>query len=310
MIRRKSGVGVVRAARGWAAAVVTAMAVGLVVAAGLLGGCGGASTSAGQAAPLLADNTFMADIVRNVAGDVLPVASLLPQGADPHAFEARPKDARRVAESRAVIINIPGFEPAIDQLIAGTGKKGPQVIEAGAGIAGVNDDPHVWMDPLAVITCVDNIRAGLTLLDPSAAEVFARNAQAYDAKLRELDQWIVSQVATIPAPRRLLVTNHESLGHFAERYGFRVVGTVYPTVSGDGSPSAKGLAELVKQMRATGAPAVFLEAGSISDVADELAKETGVRVVSDLYVHSTGKGATTYVDMMRWDVNLIVGALR
>ncbi len=114
----------------------------------------------------------------------------------------------------------------------------------------------------------------------------------------------------IPPERRLLVTNHESFGYFADRYGFEVVGTVFGTGGSQGSPSAQQLAELVKTIEETGAPAIFLEAGANQDLADQVARETGTTVVTDLYLHSLGKDAPTYIDMMRWNVNRVVEALR
>jgi ABC-type Zn uptake system ZnuABC Zn-binding protein ZnuA len=276
-------------------------------------GCGGAggTTGGGNGRPaVLADTSFMADIAQNVAGDRLTVSSLLPVGADPHNFEPTPRDARRVAESRAVIINTRGFEPLLDDLIAGAGSPDLLVIEAASGLTGASKDPHFWLDPIKVITYADNIRDGLSMIDPGGTETYALNAEAYGQRLRDLDAWIAAQVATIPAGRRLLVTNHESFGYFAERYGFRIVGAIFPTVAGEGSPSAEQLATLVKDIRETGAPAIFLETGSNADLANQVARETGVKVVTDLYTHSLGKNASTYLDMMRWNVTRIVEALR
>ena len=133
---------------------------------------------------------------------------------------------------------------------------------------------------------------------------------AYITRLKDLDAWIVGQVTAVPASHRLLVTNHEEFSYFAARYGFTVVGTVFPTVSAEGAPSARQLAALVGQIRASGAPAIFLEAGTNAALADEVARETGIVVVNDLYTHSLGENATTYIDMMRWDVGRIVEALR
>ena len=283
----------------------------LLVAACLLAGCGGAAppAKAGQLT-VLADTSFMADIAQNVAGDRLSVSALIPTGADPHSFEPTPQDATRVAQSRAIIINNRGLEPMVDDLISGAGRSDLLVVEAAAGLAGARQDPHLWLDPVEVVTYVDNIRRGLSAIDPAGSEVYAKNAQSYAQKLRDLDQWIAAQVQTIPAGRRLLVTNHESFGYFAKRYGFTIVGAIFESVSGEGSPSARELAALIEQIKASGAPAVFLETGNNPDLAAQIAKETGVKVVTDLYIHSLGANANTYLDMMRWDVNLIVEALR
>ena len=271
-------------------------------------GCGGGVGQGSSA--VLADTSFLADIVRNVAGERLTVASLVPEGADPHSFEPTPQDAKRVAECRAIVINAAGLVPAIDDLIAGAGADDLLVIDASSGLVGLPDDPHFWLDPVGVIRYVENIGAGLTSIDPAGAEVYSANAETYTATLRDLDAWIAAQVEAIPPDHRLLVTNHESFGYFAARYGFEIVGTIVPTTSGMSSPSAQRLAALVRDIRATGAPAIFLETGSQPDLARQIASEAGVRLVTDLYTNTLGEEASTYVEMMRWNVSRIVEALR
>ena len=301
------------------AALASAAAVAVVLAAALfLAGCGnpvdegsGVPGSGSTSTPaVIAETSFLADIAQNVAGDRLQVSSILPIGSDPHSFDPTPRDAAKVAKADAVIINSSGFEPPIDKLIAGAGSKDLLVIDASAGLPDAQTDPHFWLDPAMVITYVDNIRAGLTAVDPAGAGIYSTNAAAYEQRLRELDAWIAERVATIPAARRLLVTNHESFGRFAARYGFTVVGTILPSAESEAAPSARGLSALIKAIKATGAPAIFLETGNSPDIADQLARETGIKVITDLRTHSLGPGAETYVDMMRWNVDHIVEALK
>ncbi|MCS7259591.1 MAG: metal ABC transporter substrate-binding protein [Anaerolineae bacterium] len=174
-------------------------------------------------------------------------------------------------------------------------------------------DPHFWLDPNYVIRYVENIRDGLSQVDPAGATLYAQNADAYIAQLQELDRWIVAQVAQIPPEHRLLVTNHESFSYFADRYGFQVIGTILPGVSTGVSPSAQQLAQLIDLIRETGAPAIFLETGSNPQLAEQIAREAGVQVVSGLYTHSPSPPdgpAPTYLDMIRYNTTLIVEALR
>jgi ABC-type Zn uptake system ZnuABC Zn-binding protein ZnuA len=298
------------------------LAVLAVAAAAGLAACGsgaGPGTSGSTAAsqptsssPLsvVAETSFLADIVENVGGDRVTVESLVPIGTDPHTFDPTPRDAAKIAKARAVVINSAGFEPAVDKLIAGAGSHDLRVVDAAEGLAGERVDPHFWLDPIDVITYVENIRDALTAIDPGGATEYAANAAAYERKLRDLDSWTKEQVATIPAARRLLVTNHESLGRFADRYGFKVVGTVFPGPDAEGAPSAKSLGALITEIRAGGVPAIFLETGSNPDLADQVARETGVKVITDLYTHSLAQNAPTYLDMMKWNVEHIVEALR
>ena len=173
-------------------------------------------------------------------------------------------------------------------------------------------DPHFWLNPLNVITYADNIRDGLIQADPDGKDIYTANAAAYTVQLKDLDAWIEQQVSTIPVQNRLLVTNHESFGYFADRYGFTIAGTIIPSVTTGSSPSAQELARLVDQIKASGVRAIFLELGSNPQLAEQVAAETGVKVVTDLYTHSVtppGGEAPTYIDMMKVDVSKIVKAL-
>jgi ABC-type Zn uptake system ZnuABC Zn-binding protein ZnuA len=275
---------------------------------------------------VLAVETFMADITQNVAGDRLKVEALMPLGADPHSFEPTPQDVARVAESDVLIVNGAGFEKFLAPLLQNAGGQ-RQVVEASAGLtprvprtsegASIGDDPegdpHFWLNPINTIHYVENIRDGLSQADPAGKDIYARNAQAYIAQLNDLDAWIAAQTGQIPVEQRLLVTNHESFGYFADRYGFRVIGAIIPSVSTSASPSAKQLAELIDQIKATGAPAIFLETGSNPQLAQQIAGETGVQVVTDLYTHSISAAdgpAPTYLELMRYNTSQIVEALK
>ena len=176
-----------------------------------------------------------------------------------------------------------------------------------------DEDPHFWLDPNNVIRYVENIRDGLSQADSAGAATYRANAEAYIAQLKELDRWIAEQVKAIPPERRLLVTNHESFGYFADRYGFKIVGTIMPSVSTGASPSAQQLAALINQIKSAKVKAIFLETGTNPQLAKQIAQETGVRVVTDLYTHSLtdAKGpAPTYLAMMRYNVQAIVNALK
>jgi ABC-type Zn uptake system ZnuABC Zn-binding protein ZnuA len=274
---------------------------------------------------VLAVETFLADIAQNVAGDRLVVEALIPVGIDPHAFEPTPTDIRRVAKSQVLIANGAGFESFLQKLLENAGGE-RLIIEAATGLTSRQpqdgelldadhggNDPHFWLDPIKVIKYTENIRDGLSQIDPSGKDIYAKNAEDYINKLRELDTWIASQVQQVPEARRLLVTNHESFGYFADRYGFRVVGTVIPSVSTGASPSAQQLAQLVDRLKATKAPAVFLETGANAQLANQLAAETGITVVTDLYTHSVtepGGVALTYIEMMRQNVQKVVAGLK
>ncbi|MBN1453796.1 MAG: zinc ABC transporter substrate-binding protein [Anaerolineales bacterium] len=285
----------------------------------LLTGCGNASPAiTREGLKVVASTTFLADIAQSVAGDRLQVESLLPIGADPHSYQPIPQDVARVANSNLLIINGAEYEHFLENVLENAGGE-RTVVEASAGLkvreeAGSEHglDPHLWLDPNNVITFVENIQAGLIEVDPEGAEIYRLNAQGYVVQLQELDSWIRTQVGLIPVERRLLVTNHDSLGYFAERYGFTVIGTVVPGFSSDAAPSAQQMAALIDQIKASRAPAVFLDAAESTTLADQIASDAGVVVVTDLYFGSLTDGppAGTYIDMMKHNITRIVEVLR
>jgi ABC-type Zn uptake system ZnuABC Zn-binding protein ZnuA len=283
-----------------------------------LAACGSAPSKSDSALNVLASTTFLADIAQNVAGDRVKVESLLPVGADPHSYQAAPSDVAKIAEGKVLILNGLEYEHFIEPLLENAGGE-RLVIEATAGLSPKEDtgsehgvDPHMWLDPNLVIAYVENIRDGLSQADPAGTETYKVNADAYIAELKDLDKWIVEQVNTIPAERRLLVTNHEAVGYFAGRYGFEVAGSVIPSFSSNAAPSAQEMAGLVDEIKKLNAPAIFLDTADNDVLAKQIADETGVMIVADLHLESLTDGAPapTYIEMMKDNVSKIVEALK
>jgi ABC-type Zn uptake system ZnuABC Zn-binding protein ZnuA len=309
----------------------------------LLSACQAAPAVPGDSSGLravLAVAPYLADIAQNVAGERFLITSLIPQGVDPHVFEPTPGDVARVASSQVLIINGGGLEEFLDDMLANAGGE-RLIIEAASGLASRDiehddehedehkdeleednkhedehehdGDPHFWLDPNLVIHYVENIRDGLSQADPAGAEIYAANAQAYIERLNELDAWIREQVDQIPPERRLLVTNHDSFGYFADRYGFDVIGTIIPSVATGASPSARDMASLIDHIRESGAPSIFLETGANPRLAEQISLETGVKVAPPLFSHSTTEPdgpAPNYISMMRYNTQVIVDALK
>ncbi|MHB1006459.1 MAG: metal ABC transporter substrate-binding protein [Chloroflexota bacterium] len=296
----------------------------LFLALGLVGliavGCVSQAGGSAGAPKVIATTTFLADIAQNVAGDRLRVDSLLPPATDPHSFESTPGDVRRLADADVVIIHGQGLEQPLGPALKSV-RANALVAEASAGLkptvregdASGEPDMHFWLDPNFAVTYADNIRQALSKADPAGASVFETNARAYSAKLKDLDAWVRAQVDTVPSARKLLVTDHESLGYFADRYGFRYVGAVVPSVSPGAAPSAKEMASLLEAIRVSGAPAVFFELGTNRQLVDQIAREAGVKVGPPLYSHALSKSdgpAPNYIEMIKFDVNAIVQTLR
>jgi ABC-type Zn uptake system ZnuABC Zn-binding protein ZnuA len=280
---------------------------------------------------VVATTTIVGDVVARVGGDAIRLTVLLPVGADPHTYQPRPADLTTMAQAHVIFVNGLGLEESLEPIPRNI--KDVPVISVSTGIQprhiepseheeeheGEKEevhhheglDPHVWMDVRNVMVWVENIQRTLTALDPDHAALYAANAAAYRAELEALDAWILERVAEVPPENRKLVTNHPTFGYFADRYGFEQIAAVYP-ISPGAEPSAQGIAELQEVIQQFGIPAVFIETTVNPKLAEQVARDTGVRLVT-LYTDSLGgpgSGAESYVAMMRYNVEAIVSALK
>jgi zinc/manganese transport system substrate-binding protein len=172
-------------------------------------------------------------------------------------------------------------------------------------------DPHAWQNPLLVATYVANIRDALIRANPAAAELYLTRAAAYIEQLAALDRWAREQIATLPPARRKLVTSHDSLGYFADAYGFETVPVA--GISSSAEPDARTVAGIVDLIRDEQVPAVFLELTTNPKLLRQIGADAGVRLAEPLFTDSVGpagSGAETYLDLIRTNVTRIVAALR
>jgi ABC-type Zn uptake system ZnuABC Zn-binding protein ZnuA len=260
---------------------------------------------------VLAVEPFLADIAQNVAGEQFVVGTLIPPGTDPHTFQPTPLDVTKITNSRVLIANGAGLEEWLQEILDNAGGE-RLVIVASQGLSEVSSrpgDPHFWLDPNLVIHYAEEILDGYIFVDPAGEVIYAGNTVDYIAELKMLDSWIAEKVDKIPPQERILVTNHESFGYFADRYGFRIVGTIIPSVSTISSPSAQQMVQLIKAIKETGVQAIFLESGANPRLAEQVAREAGVEVIETLYTH-TPFLADGYIAMMRYNTQTIVDALK
>ena len=198
-------------------------------------------------------------------------------------------------------------EEAIEEIEHLTAEGGEEHEGHGHGI----HDPHFWFDPLRVKLVVSDIAARLSALDPERGDVYSANASAYNARLDELHAWTERQVGAVPEERRLLVTSHDSLGYFADLYGFEVVGVILSTTT-EVEPSPADLAELSHTLEELRVPAVFGETTVSERLADAVATESGAKLVrlNSGSLGTEGSGAESYIEMVRTNVERIVEALK
>ncbi len=173
-------------------------------------------------------------------------------------------------------------------------------------------DPHFWFDPVRVQQAVNVIAAQLSTVDSDGQTAYRENAAAYNRELDDLHAWITEQVSVLPEDHRVLVTSHDAYQYYAQRYGFEIVGTIFP-LSTEVEPSARDLAMLAELIEHEGVPAVFGETTHSDRMLRRIAEETGATIISGLYSGSLGEPggeAGNYIDMMRFNTTTIVEGLK
>ena len=292
----------------------------------LLAACGPLSTAgtpaAGSILNVVATFSILGDLVRAVAGDNVQLHTLVGPDGDTHTYEPIPADGVALAQANLVFENGLGFEIWLNKLYTASGSTARRVMVttgvtpgkiAIGGEAG-STDPHAWQDVTNAMSMVGIIRDSLAAQDPTHAAAYQANAAAYLKQLQELDAYIQQQATTLPAERHKLVTNHDTLGYFAARYGFQVMGDVLGSVSTEASePSAAEIARLIDEIKGAQVPAIFTENIENAAVIRQVAQEAGVTVAPPLYTDALGKPGTagdSYLKMMRYNIDAIVAALK
>jgi zinc/manganese transport system substrate-binding protein len=280
-----------------------ALALLLLALAVALAGCGddGEEGEGGGEVVAVATTTIVGDLVRSVGGEGVQVDTLVPADADPHDHEPRPSDAVALAEADVVVKSGGDLDEWLDDLIDNAGGDATEVTLLDS-VREIGADPHWWQDPRNAMLATEAVRDALAEADPDGRRAHERNAAAYVRELRALDEKIERCMRRVPREKRKLVTTHDSLGYFAERYGIEVIGSVIPSLSTQAQPSAKDVDALVEQIENEGVEAIFPEAAVSQRLERAISRESGAEVGRQLWTDSLGgegSGAETYVDAMR-----------
>ncbi len=281
-------------------------------------GCAGPSAPASGTINVVTTTTVFADMISNVGGDLVSVTSLVPRNGDVHTFEARPADLRAVASARLLIMNGLGLDDWLEKTITNVAASGTPLVKLAEGLPGVallpgeqagTENPHLWLDVKYAELYVARIADALASVDPGHTATYRARAASYMARLDVLDARVRTQIATIPEANRSIVAFHDAFPYFAREYGITIVGVAVTAPGQD--PSAGYTAQLISAIKAAGVKAIFSEAQFPTKLVDQLAAETGARVVANLYDDSLGDPpVTSYEALITWDVDQLVSALR
>jgi len=276
-----------------------------------------------QRLSVTASFSILADMTRQIAGERIALRAIAGPDQDAHGFQPKPSDAAALTNAAVVIRNGLGFEGWLDRMIRSSGFKGalvtttdgitPRMMRRHNHSVGPRQvpDPHAWQDLGLGQHYIRNITAGLVAADPGGEALYRRNAEAYAARLAALDQWVRAEIARVPATRRKIVTSHDAFGYFGEAYGVRFLAP--QGVSTEAEPSAAEVGRLIRQIKAEGISALFMENMTNPATLQRIAQETGVRIRGRLFADALSAEAgpaPTYEAMFRHNVSLMVPAMR
>lgn len=317
----------------------------------LLAACGGgssdsASPSAEGAPTIVATTTVMGSIAGEIAECAGgSVTTVIPVGADPHDFSPSSADVATMVGADVVIANGLGLEEGLQDALGSAAEDGARVIEiaplvdpiefgghAHEGEAPADEsathseeedhahedehdhgslDPHVWFDMNRMADAAIIIGDALA---ETGGQTYATCGQQVSDEIRAAEGEVRALLESVPADKRVLVTDHDALGYLAEEYGYEVAGVVIPGGSTLAEPSSAELSALVDTIRAEGVTSIFANTSESRALAEAVAAEAGSSVnVVTLYIEgpgAPGSGAETYIDMMRENARLISEALR
>lgn len=262
---------------------------------------------------------------RAVAGDCAEVTALIPPNTGPHDFQSKPGDLAALREARVLVKNGLGMEAFLEKLVSSSGNSQLVVIDSSRGIATIDSpeepghteaehgkeqghghahgevNPHIWLDPLRAVQQVENIRDGLVKADPSCAEGYRRNAEAYTTQLRALNTELAGQLK--PFQGKTFVAFHDFAPYFAERFGLKAEFMVdVPEIN----PSPADLQRVSEIVERTQLRALLTEPQEGNRSFNALARDLGVKISVFDPMETASEQASrdpgTYLSVMRRNV--------
>lgn len=262
-------------------------------------------------------------IVKDLVGDAADITVSVPNGLDPHDWEPSAKDIEAINKADLIVENGLGLEEGMLKTLDAARANGIKFftasdfidvrhVGAGEGIpSGDPDqvigtpDPHLWTDPLTM----KSVAAALApVLQPGLGLDVSAQSASLESRLDELNSQVIVILSVVPPDDRKLVTGHESMGYFAQRYGFKLVGVIVPSLSSQAEVSAADLAALKQAIEENHVKAVFAEIGTSPSVARTIADETGAKVV-ELTTHALPADGS-YFSFIKDIAGTIVDALK
>ena len=282
------------------------------------------ATAENKKIQVVTTNSIIYDMTKNIAGDLVDLHSIVPVGQDPHEYEPLPEDVQKVQKADLIFYNGINLENAEDawftKMVKNAGKvadkdyfavsDGVDVIYLEGENEKGKEDPHAWLNIENGVIYAKNIAKQLIAKDPKNKETYEKNLAAYVEKLEALDKDAKQRIAKIPEEKRLIVTSEGCFKYFSKAYDIKSAYIWEINTEEEGTPEQ--IANLVRQLRASKVPSLFVESSVDDRPMKTVSQETGKPIFSTIFTDSIaeeGKDGDSYYSMMKWNLDKIIEGL-
>ncbi|MFS0951817.1 metal ABC transporter substrate-binding protein [Enterococcus thailandicus] len=268
---------------------------------------------------VVATNSILADMAKEVGKDKVTIHSIVPVGTDPHEYEVLPEDIKKASDAKVILYNGLNLETGNgwfnnlmetakkveDEDYFAVSREVEPLYLTSAGQE-TQADPHAWLDVSNGIKYVEEITRILSEKDPENKEVYEKNSQEYRKKLESLDQQAKESFATISEEKKLLVTSEGAFKYFSKAYQLPAAYIWEINTESQGTPDQ--MSAIIDQVKASKVPGLFVESSVDPRSVERVSKETGVPIAEKLFTDSVAKSGETgdsYYGMMKWNIEAI-----
>ncbi|WP_270346360.1 metal ABC transporter substrate-binding protein [Enterococcus thailandicus] len=268
---------------------------------------------------VVATNSILADMAKEVGKDKVTIHSIVPVGTDPHEYEVLPEDIKKASDAKVILYNGLNLETGNgwfnnlmetakkveDEDYFAVSREVEPLYLTSAGQE-TQADPHAWLDVSNGIKYVEEITRILSEKDPENKEVYEKNSQEYRKKLESLDQQAKESFATISEEKKLLVTSEGAFKYFSKAYQLPAAYIWGINTESQGTPDQ--MSAIIDQVKASKVPGLFVESSVDPRSMERVSKETGVPIAEKLFTDSVAKSGETgdsYYGMMKWNIEAI-----
>ncbi|NQZ26938.1 MAG: metal ABC transporter substrate-binding protein [Colwellia sp.] len=270
------------------------------------------STTMAMAQPIkkfkvLTSFTIIADIAKNIAGDVAQVESMTKANAEIHNYQVTPSDIRRAHNSDLLLYNGLNLERWFEKFFNNLADIPREVVSKNITPLGIGlgpykgkPNPHAWMSADNAIIYIDNIRAALVKHDPKNTDTYNINAKNYTAKLQAELAPIKQQLSRIPVEQRWLVTSEGAFSYLARDYQLKEL-YLWP-INADAQGTPQQIRQVIDKIKANNISTIFSESTVSAKPAQQVARATNIHYGGVLYVDSLSNQqgpVPSYIDLLK-----------